>query len=93
MVMQSLIALDQFLNTLYKDGFADETISARCWRMRHLKEWRWKLRLIDWVALNLFNQSGHCYNSFLSELNSSHLPREYHVQKQINDLKASIGQL
>jgi hypothetical protein len=40
--LQPLIALDQGINTLvYLDGdgwgMADETLSARAWRLRHLK--------------------------------------------------------
>lgn len=84
MVINSLIALDQLLNTFYADGYPDETISARCWRMRHIKSWENKRKAIDWVALKFFKDANHCYKSYLSELNRAQLPASYSALNAIN---------
>jgi len=72
--MQFLIAIDQLLNTVF-GGFADETLSARVWRMRN-NGWMWALTryLIDGV---FFLQEGHCKESYESEINRKQLPVEY----------------
>lgn len=71
---QIAIAFDQLLNTLLS-GFADETLSARAWRMQYKKR-RWMLVriIIDTV---FFWQEDHCRNSYLSEKQRRHLPVEY----------------
>lgn len=74
--MQPLIAFDQFLNCLVwirGDGFgmADETLSARAWRLRYRSN-AWKL--IDWL---FFWQDGHCKQSYESEMLRRHLPQLY----------------
>ncbi|SUA63205.1 Uncharacterised protein [Oligella urethralis] len=68
------IAIDQLFNTLLA-GHADETLSARAWRMQHLKK-RWALmrRMID---LLFFWQEDHCYQSYLSEKERKHYPEYY----------------
>lgn len=66
---QVLIALDQLANALV-GGFADETLSARCWReQRH-----GAVRVID--AL-FFWERGHCEASYRAELLRTQLPRGY----------------
>lgn len=79
---QQLIALDQFVNTLVwaeGEGFgkADETISARAWRLRN-RNWRWGTarKVIDTL---FFWDKNHCQTSFESELLRNHLPREYRL--------------
>lgn len=72
--LQTLIALDQVLNTLVS-GWADETLSARAWRCREQRRrWRVAHRLID--AL-FFWQAGHCERSYLAESMRRQLPAEY----------------
>lgn len=75
---QLLIAMDQTLNTLIPlpgDGFgmADETLSARLWRLRHPAH--------KWVdALLFWDREGpvrHCELSYRAELLRHHLPRGY----------------
>lgn len=85
MVAQSLIALDQLLNTFYANGYSDETISARCWRMRHIKSWENKRKFIDWIAFKYSEEKDHCYQSYLSELNQTQLPAIYAALKAINN--------
>ena len=71
---QFLIALDQLFNTLIyvaKDGFgfADETLSARSWRLREQSS------LYVWID-RLFGEN-HCKESYESEVLRKHLPSEY----------------
>ena len=76
----NLIGLDQLANTL-TGGMPDETLSARAWRTSI------KGRLLGQIArpvidglffcLSLGRERGHCYQSFLSELQKRQLPKEY----------------
>lgn len=73
---QFLISLDQALNTITwikGDGFgwADETLSARAWRLRRQSNaWQRIDRLFFW-------DPDHCRQSYESELHRRHLPFEY----------------
>ena len=71
------IAIDQLLNTLLA-GHADETLSARAWRMQDVKR-RWSIarKTID---LLFFWQKDHCYKSYVSELQRNHMPSKYRPQ-------------
>lgn len=73
---QTAIAFDQLFNSIL-GGMADETLSARCWRMQN-RSCFWKaLRIIvDLLAL-LFGDKNHCFESYLSELQRRQLPLEY----------------
>ena len=71
---QSLIAVDQLLNALL-GGWADETLSARSWRMRN-KGKRWHVARLVIDALFWFDKD-HCRNAYLSEIYRGHLPVEY----------------
>jgi hypothetical protein len=80
---QVLIAIDQFFNTLvYAQGegfgMADETISARLWRLRNLNS-RWgKMRkAVDKVALHCFRDADHCEKAFWHEYKKHQLPPSY----------------
>ncbi|MDR3181702.1 MAG: hypothetical protein LBT89_02085 [Planctomycetaceae bacterium] len=66
---QVLIAVDQLLNTLL-GGWADETFSARCYRMN----WKILVNIIDTI---FFWQKDHCRESWLWELERMDLPLEY----------------
>ena len=73
---QFLIALNQLLNTVVwikgdGFGFADETLSARAWRLRGQSD-AWKR--IDRV---FFWERGHCQESYKSEVLRKHLPNHY----------------
>ncbi|MDL2272796.1 pseudouridine synthase [Desulfovibrio sp. OttesenSCG-928-I05] len=67
---QILVALDQLINTLL-GGWADETLSARCWRKRANKHWNKARCIID--AL-FFWQKDHCKTAYESEQQRLHLP-------------------
>lgn len=75
--MQFLIAIDQTLNTLIwlpRDGFgmADETLSARAYRLR--REFPWLMKTIDFI---FFWDKEHCRNAYISEVLRKHLPEVF----------------
>lgn len=76
MLKQILIAIDQLLNTFIwfrSDGigYADETLSARAWRIRDKSSlWKWIDRLFFW-------QKEHCHKAFMAEIKRRQLPRDY----------------
>lgn len=72
---QLLIAIDQVGNALL-GGMADETLSARAWRM-HIKGhrwWGWTARAINVL---FFWQSNHCRGAYDAEIRRRHLPDSY----------------
>lgn len=76
---QPLIAFDQFINTIVYIkgdgwGFADETLSARAWRLRDVSPYPY--RIINGI---FFWQENHCKEAYESEVNNKHLPTEYGV--------------
>lgn len=72
---QVLIAIDQLLNTfcVWLPGgcWADETLSARAWRIRDQS----KLHL--WIDRLFFWDTDHCRESYDSEATRRQLPVEY----------------
>ncbi len=72
---QILIAIDQLANTLFL-GYADETLSARAWRVERDGKFFGKVfrPIIDTL---FFFDKEHCYNSYLSEVRKRHFPRDY----------------
>ena len=88
---QVLIAIDQTVNTLVwaKDegfGMADETLSARMWRLGVLegnKNWYAAMKIVDSIFFwdKETDESGntlrHCELSYISELQRSQLPSHY----------------
>jgi hypothetical protein len=80
---QFLIAIDQLINTVtyaHNEGFgyADESLSARMWRLReHSKFWRFARNVTDTFFHLVFKQEHHCYHSFLSEYEKHQLPESY----------------
>ena len=79
---QFVIAIDQLLNTVVWDslggfGKADETLSARAWRLQaSSSNWKYFRVVLDKIFA-IFNDKDHCYNSWLSEKNRKQLPEEY----------------
>ena len=75
---QFAIAFDQLINTITwikGDGFgwADETLSARAWRLRSQSNaWKRINRLFFW-------DKNHCEQAYQSELNRKQLPAEYRL--------------
>jgi hypothetical protein len=78
-MIQFLIAFDQVINTLVYIkgdgfGFADETLSARAWRLRDESSLPYKI-----INLLFFWQGSHCKEAYESELNRKQLPKDYGV--------------
>ena len=76
MLEEFLIAIDQVFNTLLyipgdSTGFADETLSARAWRLRKISS---VYKVIDAV---FFWSKNHCQTSYLAEKVRLHEPKEY----------------
>lgn len=76
---QLLVALDQLVNTLipakYEGfGYADETLSARAWRLRQSTAWGRLRILIDAV---FFWEADHCRRAFMAECTRQQLPLRY----------------
>jgi len=76
---QTLIALDQTINTLVwaeGEGFgmADETISARAWRLREKKRWSTVRKVVDKI---FFWEKNHCQESYDFERDRRQLPKDY----------------
>ena len=74
---QVLIALDQLVNTILA-GHADETLSARAYRLSRDRGRHWPRRVID--ALFFWDEN-HCEQAHLSEMLRRHLPRPYRTTK------------
>lgn len=69
---QVLVSFDQFLNAVI-GGWADETFSARCWRLRSHPVWGALRVAVDTV---LFFDPRHCEESYKSELQRLQCPPE-----------------
>ena len=74
---QILIALDQLANAILA-GHADETLSARAYRLSRDRGRHWPRRVID--ALFFWDEN-HCERAHHSELLRRHLPRQYRTTK------------
>lgn len=63
---QVLIAIDQLLNVVVCNGYADETMSAHCYRMElEGKPWGFMRPVIDRI---MFFQPNHCREAYESEV-------------------------
>ena len=72
---QILVAIDQFVNTLFF-FFSDETISSRSHRAYVTGKRKWARNVIN--AL-FFWQEDHCKEAYESELTRTQLPPELRV--------------
>lgn len=71
---QLLIAFDQMLNALI-GGMADETLSARAYRIEDKAvAWAWARQYIDTL---FFWQPSHCESAYMAERKRKQLPGEY----------------
>lgn len=72
-LLEVAIAFDQLVNAVL-GGYADETMSARCWRLRAEQPYALLRIVIDGI---FFWQLDHCKSAYESELKRSRLPAEY----------------
>lgn len=81
-IRQVAIAFDQLFNTLLS-GYADETLSARAYRMASetLPKRRWLIarRVIDTI---FFWEKEHCFKAYVSEKQRNHFPSSYKGTKE-----------
>lgn len=70
---QFLIAIDQLFNSVL-GGYADETLSARAWRMQEYSYWDIARKVIDLI---FFWEKDHCKESYLNEIRRKQLPSDY----------------
>lgn len=75
---QVLVALDQFVNAL-AGGWADETLSARCWRLRGQAVWGVLRMVVDAV---FFFDKNHCEEAYRSEVLRLQCPPEVRLENQ-----------
>ena len=81
-IKHNAISIDQFANTFLLFGSSDETISARCWRLREKRVWGTARYIIDKV---LWFDKNHCEESYKSELRAAQLPKEYRPSNLVED--------
>ncbi len=74
--MQVLIAVDQLGNALL-GGWADETLSSRCWRLRAKQPYKTLRAVIDGL---FFFEREHCRMSYESERLRLQSPPEVRCQ-------------
>lgn len=71
-IVQVAVAFDQLLNTLC-GGYADETMSSRCWRLREFQPYKTLRPVIDTI---LFFDPKHCETSYDNEVRRKYLPAD-----------------
>lgn len=72
---QSLISISQALNAIAFGGWADEQLSARCWRCRDKRWARAAMALIDPV-FGLWQGPSHCRRAHVKEQARRKVPPE-----------------
>lgn len=74
-IRQIAIAADQLVNTLL-GGYADETLSARCYRLSGRYWYAKALRaVLDFVLSP--RRRDHCFEAYQSEVKRRQLPGDY----------------
>ena len=71
-ILQIAIAFDQLVNT-FLGGYADETMSSRCWRLRDFQPYKILRPVIDTV---LFFDPDHCETSYENEISRKYMPAD-----------------
>jgi hypothetical protein len=74
-VYQVFIGLDQFVNTLL-GGSADETMSSRCYRLNHIRTYRY-LELFVNVLFFPLQGADHCKHAYEKEVLGRQLPYKF----------------
>lgn len=70
---QNAIAFDQQVNAI-TGGFADETMSARCYRLNHRNPYKWFEQFIN--VLFMWQGWDHCKKAYEKEYNGRQRPAE-----------------
>lgn len=80
--IQVFIAFDQLVNTLIPPldgtiGYADETLSARCYRAHRDGKVLGRLLMPVIDLLFIWQGQSHCYHAYLKEWDRKNFPEEY----------------
>lgn len=80
--VQVFLALDQLANVLIPPidgtiGYADETLSARCYRAHRDGKILGKLFMRPIDLLFFWQGPGHCKNAYIKEFDRQNYPNEY----------------
>lgn len=83
---QVLIAIDQVFNTIF-GGLADETLSARCFRLGVFSTTPSKFHayMVSTIDRLFFWQHDHCMNAFIAEVARKQLPSIYQTEAAIKE--------
>ena len=81
--VQVFLALDQLANVLPPPldgtvGYADETLSARCYRAHRDGKILGRLFMRPIDLLFFWQGPGHCKNAYIKEFDRQNYPSEYH---------------
>ena len=81
--VQVFLSLDQFANVLPPPidgtvGYADETLSARCYRAHRDGKMLGKIFMRPIDLLFFWQGPGHCKNAYIKEFERKNYPSEYH---------------
>lgn len=77
-VFQLLVAVDQAINCCIwiNDTWADETFSAKCYRLREKAFWATMMRFTDWLFWAAIREQDHCQRAYESERKREQSPLE-----------------
>jgi hypothetical protein len=78
-VYQNLIAIDQLFNALF-NGAADETISARCFRLAYRQPYKTLEKIVN-AIFHPFQGPDHCMKAYYKELNGRQRPEGMEANK------------
>lgn len=67
------IWITQTLNVWLFFGYADESVSSRCWRLRAYHGWS-HLRFVVDLVFSFFGQQNHCQAAYMAELERRQFP-------------------
>lgn len=70
------VSLDQLLNTVFLNGYPDETLSSHFYRWNRDSVYKYPMIILDKIA-GLFGDKNHCYESYKSEERRRQLPPEF----------------
>ena len=71
-LLWSIVSFLPFVTRKATKSWADETLSAHCWRIYITSNITWPCKLVNFLAFN----KDHCYESFQSERLGRQLPPE-----------------
>jgi hypothetical protein len=71
-VYQVTIAIDQLVNAIH-NGKADETISARCYRLNSRQPYKTFEKIVNWM-FKPFQGPDHCKHAYEKEFNGRQRP-------------------